>query len=87
MVPSVRATEFRKNVDYSFYVLGSNFVFMGKHECLSLLSCNEQIKYYRYITLYPSDIPHYYDQQQGQAIFYLCRSVSSNIHLCLSANI
>ena len=30
MVPRVSATEFRKNVDYSLYVLGSNFVFMGK---------------------------------------------------------
>ena len=30
MVPHVRATEFRKNTDYSFYVLGSNFIFMGK---------------------------------------------------------
>jgi len=29
LVPHVRATEFRKNVDYSFYVLGSNFIFMS----------------------------------------------------------
>jgi len=27
--PYVQATQFRKNVDYSFYVLGSNFIFMG----------------------------------------------------------
>ena len=30
LVPHVRATEFRKNVDYSFYVLGSNFIFMSR---------------------------------------------------------
>ena len=30
MVPHVRATEFRTNNEYSLYVLGSEFVFMGK---------------------------------------------------------
>ena len=30
VVPSIRPTEFRKNVEYRFYVLGSNFIFMGK---------------------------------------------------------
>ena len=29
-VPKLKVTEFRKNEDYSFYVLGSNFAFMGK---------------------------------------------------------
>jgi len=38
VIPSVRATEFRKNVDYSFYVLGSNFIFMGVLP-LTILSC------------------------------------------------
>ena len=29
-LPKLKVTEFRKNEDYSFYVLGSNFAFMGK---------------------------------------------------------
>ena len=29
IVPSVKATSFRKNVDYSLYMLGSNIIFMG----------------------------------------------------------
>jgi len=38
VVPSVRPTDFRKNVEYSFYVLGSNFIFMGVLP-ISLLCC------------------------------------------------
>jgi len=40
LVPHVRATEFRKNVDYSFYVLGSNFIFMGLIPFSLLISLN-----------------------------------------------
>ena len=29
-LPKLTVTEFRKNKDYSYYVLGSNFVFMGE---------------------------------------------------------
>jgi len=38
LVPHVRATDFRKNVDYSLYVLGSNFIFMGLLPFLLLTS-------------------------------------------------
>ena len=30
-VPFVEATQFRESPDYSFYVLGSSFVFLGKY--------------------------------------------------------
>jgi len=40
MMPHVRATEFRKNIDYSFYVLGSNFIFMGLLPFSLLISLN-----------------------------------------------
>ena len=30
--PTLKVTDFRKNVDYSYYVLGSNFIFMGRYK-------------------------------------------------------
>ena len=45
------------------------------------IECIHHLKYFRYFTLHPLDIPDYYDQQQGKAIFYLCRSVSKNVNI------
>ena len=51
-----------------FYILAFYFFAMNIIECI------HQIKYFRYFTLYPSAISHYYDQQQGQTIFLICWS-------------
>ena len=37
-VPRLKVTEFRSNTDYSIYVLGSNFIFMGEKIQNKLLS-------------------------------------------------
>jgi len=42
-VPIVKATDFRKNSDYSFYVIGLNFIFMGVIPFSALISLNVAI--------------------------------------------
>jgi len=68
MEPYVRATEFRKNVDYSLYVLGSNFIFMGILP-FSILICLTCLVSYR--------LRHYFRSQErpDHSLFLLLFSI------------
>lgn len=77
--PTLKVTDFRKNVDYSYYVLGSNFIFMGLLPFTVLVLLNVNIS--RRLQHYFSSPDQSYDSRTMGALLYTIVAVQLVCHL------